>query len=98
MQNNQAITDYLSDDLNFLIACCQTKPSEEDINFIHSYLSLITNYHLPITTAMQHGILPLVYQTLKNLSQNDSLPATHPLALPNHQLPITNYPSICSQT
>ena len=69
----------LSDELKFLIACCQTEPSVDDMAFIHSYLSLITNYQSLITTATQHGILPLIHKTIKNLDsryhelQSDSL-------------------------
>jgi len=64
----------LNNDLKFLIACCQTEPSEDDKKFILSHLSQVTNYECPvgkypwatlITTAAQHGILPLVYKTLK---------------------------------
>ncbi len=60
----------LSPELLFLIACCQTNPTQKDIDFIISLLP-ITNYQSLITAATQHGILPLVYKTLKNL------PATH---------------------
>jgi len=67
----------LNDDLKFLIACCQTNPTQKDIDFIISLLP-ITNYQSLITAATQHGILPLVYKTIKNLHTN-------------HQLPITNH-------
>ena len=70
----------LTDELKFLIACCQTNPSKEEINFIHSYLNtehLMINALIPL--ANQHGILPLIYKTIKNLDsryhelQSDSL-------------------------
>ena len=88
MQNNQSITIHqsLSPELQFLIACCQTEPSENDINFIRSFLnppsesdntntihySLFTIHSAQklIALARQHGILPLVYKTLKNLSES----------------------------
>lgn len=94
--NTQHVThrttkEHLSDDLKFLIACCQTEPSENDINFIHSYLlELISNTpvvktkegcstinQLLITAALQHGILPLVYKTIKNLSPSDPPRSSH---------------------
>ena len=76
MQNRQQIPHDINDDLKFLIACCQTKSSKDDINFIISYLSQVTHYQCPdrkcpwgalITTASQHGILPLVYKTIKQI-------------------------------
>ncbi|UFH59207.1 nucleotidyltransferase domain-containing protein [Sulfurovum mangrovi] len=67
------ITDHLSDDLQFLIACCQAEPTQKDTDFISSYLSRITNYELLITAASQHGIIPLVYKTLKRLSEEGLL-------------------------
>ena len=68
-----ATRDHLSDKLLFLIYCCQTERSEDDINFILSYLD---TEHLElnalISLANQHGILPLVYKAIKTLLQNDS--------------------------
>lgn len=69
-------TVNLSQELTFLIACCQTDPSEEDIEFIHSHLN---NPHLDTSAlvglAHQHGILPLVYKTIRNLSESNDLNA-----------------------
>ncbi len=63
----------LNNELRFLIASCQIDPSTDDIEFINSYLN---DPHLDINTliglANQHGILPLVYKTLKKLLQSDS--------------------------
>lgn len=72
-------TTSLNDDLKFLIHCCKTDPTKGDIGFIHSYLN---TEHLDlnalISLANQHGILPLVYKTLKNLqSHSSSLNAQH---------------------
>ena len=66
--NSQHLTlsakSTLSPELLFLIACCQTNPSEKDINFILSYLN--TPSLSTITSmASSHGILPLVYKTVK---------------------------------
>jgi len=70
--NQQLSTELISDEIKFLIACCQTEPSENDINFILSYPS--TNNQQPLTTmALRHGILPLVYKTLKNLHTNHEI-------------------------
>ena len=62
----------LNDELKFLIACCQTNLSEDDINFMLSYLSAerLTPNAL-ISLANQHGVLPLVYKTLKKIVEDD---------------------------
>ncbi len=62
------ISPKLSPELLFLIACCKTEPSNDDINFILSYPSTI-NQQLLTDMALRHGVLPLVYKTLKNLRQ-----------------------------
>lgn len=59
-------TIELDDNLKFLIACSQTEPSENNIKFIQQFLSSIDTQEL-IPLAIQHGILPLVYKTLKYL-------------------------------
>lgn len=101
--NQQPSTELISNELKFLIACCQTDPSKDDINFIHSYLntpaqsddsntihySLLTTHSAQklIALASRHGILPLVYKTIKNLEPPcSSLPATH-CPLPTLPLP-----------
>jgi hypothetical protein len=61
-------TELLSNEIKFLIACCQTNLTEEDTEYILSYLNhqdLDTN--TLIRLANQHGISPLVYKTLKSL-------------------------------
>jgi len=63
------IAGYLSDDSRFLIACCQANPSEEEIDFIKNSLPAIDCQQL-VGIASRHGVLPLVYKTLKNLSQS----------------------------
>lgn len=59
----------LNDELLFLITCCQLDPSEDDIKFIFSYLNA-EHFELNglIRLANQHGILPLIYKTIKHLS------------------------------
>lgn len=71
---------HLNDELKFLITCCQTDPYEDDIEFINSYLLNVSDYNKEVTTyisyiialASAHGILPLVYKTLKKLLQDSS--------------------------
>jgi hypothetical protein len=82
-------------EIRFLLACCQTDPSVDDIEFIRTYLStpslslLALNADTPIvktkegcstitTTASRHGVLPLVYKTLKNLQPVISNPIEDP--------------------
>jgi len=71
---------HTNEDIKFLIYCCQTEVSENNIKFITSYLSAITNYQQIITTATQHGILSLVYKTIKKLQPDmkNLLLALHP--------------------
>ncbi len=64
--NQHPSTKPMSNDIKFLIACCQTEPSNDDINFILSYPSTI-NHQLLTSMASRHGILPLVYKTIKKL-------------------------------
>jgi len=78
MSNTNPSTTHLNDEIKFLIACCQTEPSKDDINFIHTYLNaerLTLNALIPL--ANQHGILPLVYKTIKNLSPSDDPRSSH---------------------
>ena len=73
MQNRQQITHDLSDALQFLIACCQTKCSYKDTTFIQNYILEKDAQYLQnlISLSIQHGILPLVYKTIKELSLED---------------------------
>ncbi len=70
------IKTSLSPELLFLIACCQTDPSEEDIDLIITYLNAEHDIlHPPssiINLAASHGVLPLVYKTIKKLSTDHS--------------------------
>ena len=59
------ISDSLSDEIKFLVACCQTDPSREDIETIASFIQHSTfNIQHSIDLSRRHGILPLVYKTL----------------------------------
>ena len=74
----------LSNELKLLIACCQTEPSEEEIDFIKNSLftmprqemPLVCNQQLLTTMALSHGVLPLVYKTIKKLSSSVQRPAS----------------------
>jgi len=70
MSNTNPSIIHLNDELKLLIACCQTDPSKDDINYIRSYLDTSAQSNLT-SLASSHGILPLVYKTIKNLSKND---------------------------
>ena len=70
MPNNQTqfnIKTSLSPELLFLIACCQTDPSDDDIAFIQNSSSILHPPSSIVGLAARHGILPLVYKTIKNL-------------------------------
>ncbi|MHC3994916.1 nucleotidyltransferase domain-containing protein [Thiomicrolovo sp. ZZH C-3] len=57
-----------SDVLRFLIACCQSEPSHEEIDLIASLIPTDhSERHQLLTMANAHGLLPLVYQSLVNL-------------------------------
>ena len=73
IQNNHK-NIQLNDDLQFLVNCCKIDLSKGDINFIFSYLNAeYFELNTFIDLAHQHGILPLVYKTIKQLSSSSSL-------------------------
>ena len=73
MQNRNQKTHELSDDLKFFIVCCQTEQSDADVAFIEKYIVTLDQQKLT-SLAIQHGILPLVYKAIKELSlENDSI-------------------------
>lgn len=90
MSKNQTqfnIKTSLSPDLRFLIACCQSNPSEADTAFILAHLSQSessSSYPNPeprtpnplIALANQHGVLPLVYKTIKKLHTESNIDST----------------------
>ena len=94
MQNNPESSTHhhyplspesLSNEIKFLIACCQTTPTEEDTAFITACLNTSSQsddtYPLSLSTittmASRHGVLPLVYKTLKDLGQTNNTITTH---------------------
>ena len=81
----------LSKELHFLINCCKTDPAKEEIEEVVSYLNShhSDNINL-INLAYHHGILPLVYQTLKNLQNNNLFHNTELLSeLKTHYISIS---------
>jgi len=61
--------------LHFLIACCQSDPSEEEIALIRSRLNpQYITYEILLGLAYQHGVLPLLYKTLKTMYEREYLP------------------------
>ena len=56
----------------FLQACCQVEHTRDDITFISSYLESSALENLPIY-AMQHGLLPLLYTSLKKIIETHHL-------------------------
>jgi len=69
----KTIKSQLNNELIFLVNCCKTSPNEEDTAFIHSYLN---HPHLDSNALVglvnQHGVLPLVYKTIRALSAIDA--------------------------
>jgi hypothetical protein len=65
--------DPLSPELRFLIACCQVQPDPEEIVLqMEDGRWRMEDGREIISAATRHGILPLVYKTVKKLSQADS--------------------------
>ena len=74
LKSNQLLTD----DLRFLIACCQAEPTQDGIKQIDSSIrKLLTPHSSLLIAASQHGILPLVYKTLKRLNDKNFLDTQH---------------------
>jgi len=81
MQNTQDVTATLSDDIKFLITCCKTELSKNDITFIiQSIQHPSFNIQHLLSLANQHGIIPLVYKTLKKLSKENVSPQSQGLS------------------
>ncbi len=61
----------LSKDLQFLIACCQADLSQDDIEFIRTFIDEEhSTLDSIIPLAIQHGILPLVYYSIKTHTED----------------------------
>ena len=66
------ITNLLNDDLQFLVSCCQRVLSEENKVFILSYINAEDlEINALSSLANQHGILPLIYKTIKKIVDED---------------------------
>lgn len=93
MQNNPKSQPFILDTKEtgfsqaflFLIFCCRAERSEEEIEQVTAYLNT-QHTHVDTLTALshQHGIVPLIYKTLKDIASdtkendrlsNDILPA-----------------------
>ena len=82
MQNNPESSIHyhypLSPELQFLLACCQAQPDLAEIALQMRNEELgIRNRKKMISLASRHGILPLVYKTLRNLSQTNNTLTIH---------------------
>ena len=75
LNNNQPFTD----NPHLLIACCQAEPSQDDLKYISNSIqnSFPTPHSLLLTAASQHGVLPLVYKTMKKLDGENLLSGHH---------------------
>lgn len=75
-----SLENRLNHQLKLLIACCQTELSQTNIKFIHSY---VNDAQLPVDTlinlANQHGILPLVYKSIKKINKDFPLTSQNQL-------------------
>ena len=75
MKNREENIPTLSDELKFLVACCKTKQCKEDRVFIIDHIAerLKSNTLTLISLADKHGILPLVYKSIKEIAaQNEN--------------------------
>ena len=75
MKNREENTFTLSGELKFLVACCQSMQCKGDRVFIIDHIADKTKeqYTTLISLAISHGILPLVYKSIKEVSaQNES--------------------------
>ena len=83
-QTQLNIKTNLSPELYFLIACCQADPSKDlALNAGTPVVKTKEECNALIGLAHQHGILPLVYKTLKRLSEEEKMGNPVGLAVPN---------------
>lgn len=73
MQNTVQAPPQLSSKLQFLVACCKAEPTPADIDLINDHLTSIANYESLITLSGRQGVIPLVYKSLKKLSDANLL-------------------------
>lgn len=85
--SNANIKPLLNKDLQFLVNCCKTDPSKDDKAFILSSLNTDKlNFNTLMHLANQHGILPLVYKTIKKLTEDNPQSRITNYQLPEHLL------------
>ena len=63
------------DSIKFIIICCKVELSKDEIAFIEKQLLTMNREEL-IDLSLRHGVLPLVYKTLKSLFESHSLDET----------------------
>ena len=64
----------ISPELQFLIVCCRTETSAEDKTFINDFLAeKDVDKESLLTLSGVHGVIPLVYKTLKKLSDDGAI-------------------------
>ncbi|GIU00521.1 hypothetical protein TSL6_10270 [Sulfurovum sp. TSL6] len=72
MSKDYNLQANLSEELRFLVNCCKNNLSDDDTKEILSYINTPSLDMNPlIRLANQHGVLPLVYKTLKKLHIDD---------------------------
>jgi hypothetical protein len=65
-------TTPLSDVLLFLIRCCQNDPRQKEVSSLITFIDTPTfNIQEILTLANAHGVMPLVYKMVKNISKDD---------------------------
>jgi hypothetical protein len=67
MQTSVSQIDQLPIELRCLVACCQEEHSSEEVKLISNNIPLLGSKRF-IMLAQKHGVLPVVYRTLKNFS------------------------------
>jgi len=74
MQNKQPVDHNLSADFQFLITCCQVEQSHDDTTFLKNHILEKDAQYLTalVSLSVRHGILPLVYKTIKDISEQDN--------------------------
>jgi hypothetical protein len=72
MQTSVSQLDQLPIELRCLIACCQEEPSIAEVKLVSDTIHKSGTAPC-ISLAQKHGILPLLYQTVKNISNREQL-------------------------
>jgi len=73
MKKKQQSNSLLNNEVQFLIAFCQAEPDPDEIvSQMRNEELGMKNENALINLASRHGILPLVYKTLKKIIEDDS--------------------------